>query len=263
MSATKPLLSLLFVLVVLVLASCSNPKKDYEPIQQLQSTSEQSIQGTSDDAAKLKSCDDVIKALDEFIKNHPEGEWNATAKTALQNWQTKRISIQENINRILDFEAIQKLQDAAEQVMQHSTDYVVRTKSCNDIINSLQTYISKHPEGDWTASAKTALMSWESRKTTLEQELSSLSNRLYGQMKDRAIVEAQRVHGMSNVEEVRLDKRDKKAIGANIQVTDVYAIRMRGAILRSSIFKLKITVSGGIDPATKRVFVDDNVVVEE
>ncbi len=178
MRATKTLLSLL---VILILSSCSNPKKDYESVQQLQSSAEQSIQGTSDDAAKLKSCDDVIKALDEFTKNHSDGEWNATAKTALQNWQTKRASIQESINRKLDFDAVQKLQDAAEEVMQHSTDYAVRMKSCDDMINSLQTYVSKHPEGEWTTSAKTSLMSWESRKTTLDRELSSLSNKLFGQ----------------------------------------------------------------------------------
>lgn len=263
MRATKFHLYSLISLIILVLSSCSNPKKDYESVQQLQSAAEQSIQGTSDDAAKLKSCDDVIKALGEFIKNYPEGEWNATAKAALGNWQSKRSLIQEIINRKLDFEAIQKLQNAAEQVMQHSVDYAVRTKSCDDIISSLETYISKHPEGEWTASVKTALMSWESRKATLEQELSFLSNSLYGLMKDRAIAEAKKVHGMSNIEEVRLDKRDKKTIGANIHVTDVYAIRMRGSILGTSIFKLKITVSGDIDPTTKRVVVDDNTAVEE
>ncbi len=68
---------------------------------------------------------------------------------------------------------------------------------------------------------------------------------------------------MSNIEEVHLDKRDKRTVGANILVTDVYAVRMRGAILGSHIFKLKITVSGGINPSTKRVFVDDNAAVEE
>lgn len=263
MRPTKIYPSLLFVLVALLLTSCSNPKKDYEPIKLLQITAEQSIQGTSDDSAKLKVCEDVIKALQEFVKRHPNGEWNITANSALENWQSKRASIQENINRKLDFEAVQKLQDAAEQIMQHSTDYAVRMKSCDDIINSLQTYISKHPEGEWTTSAKTALMSWESRKATLEQELSSLSNKLYGLLKERAIQEAKKVHSMSNIEEVRLDSRDNKAVGANIQVTDVYAIRMRGAIFGSQIFKLKVTVSGSIVPETKGVFVDKSATVEE
>lgn len=263
MNSTKTLLSFLLTLVILILSSCSNPKKDYDPIQQLQISSEQSILSTSDDSAKLKSCDNVIKALNEFITNHPDGEWNATAKTALQNWQSKRTSIQEKINRKLDFEAIQKLQGAAELVMQYSTDYVVRTKSCDDIINSLNGYISKHPEGDWTTSAKTSLMSWESRKSILEQELSSLSNKLYYQMKDKAIAEAKKTHGMSEIEEMLLNNRDKKVVGDNIQVTDVYSIRMRGAILGTHIFKLKVTVSGDIIQATKQVFVNNNAVVEE
>lgn len=263
MRVTKPILFFLFFLAILVLASCSNPKKDYEPIQQLQTASEQSIQGTSDDAIKLKSCDDVIKALDEFIKNHPEGEWNSTAKTDLASWKSKRTYIQESINSKLDFGAIQKLQAAAEQIMQHSNDYVVRQKNCDEIISTLQSYISKYPEGAWTTAAKTSLLSWQSRKTTLEQELSSLINRLSNQMRDRAISEAKKVHRMSNIEEVRLDKRNSRTSGANISVTEVYAIRMRGAIIGSSIFKLNITVSGQIDPATKQVFVDDNDIVEE
>ncbi|MBI1804759.1 MAG: hypothetical protein HY033_13545 [Ignavibacteriae bacterium] len=263
MITTKTCPAILFTFVLLFLSSCSNPKKEYEPVQQLQTTAEQSIQGTSDDAAKLKSCDDVIRALQEFIQNHPEGEWNTTAKSALGNWQSKRASIQEAVNRKLDFEEVQKLQDAAEQVMQHSTDYVVWMKSCDDMINSLQTYLTKHSEGEWNTSAKTALMSWQSRKSTLEQELSTLGNKLFGMMKDRAMHEAKSRHGLSNIEEVRLDSRDKKTVGANIQVTDVYAIRMRGALLGTSIFKLKVTVSGNIDPEIKRVFVNENATVEE
>ncbi len=258
MKATKIVISFLIVLL-----SCSNPEEDYKPIQQLQNSAEQSIQSSGDDNVKLKFCDDVIKALDEFIKNNPKGEWNATAKSALQSWRIKRVLIQESIDRKLDFDNIQKLQDATEAIMQHSTDYAVRIKGCNDIINSLQTYISKHPEGDWTTTVRTSLMSWESRKATFEQVLNSLSNRLYIQLKTQAIAEAKNAHKLSNIEEARLDKRDQSTVGANILVTDIYAIRMRGAILGSHIFKMKITVSDGIDQSTKHIFVNDNVTLEE
>ena len=64
------------------------------------------ILNSYNDAAKLNTCDDVIKALKSFIQEHPDGEWNITAKSALQDWQVKRAEIQENINRKIDFDKI-------------------------------------------------------------------------------------------------------------------------------------------------------------
>lgn len=147
--------------------------------------------------------------------------------------------------------------------MQNSTDYVIRMKNCDDIISLLKNYISKHPEGELTTSVKTSLMSWQSRKAILEQELNSLSNKLYSQLQDRAIFEAQKVHRMSKVERVNLEERKRETIGIKIHVTDIYAIRMRGTIIGKSIFKLNVTVSGNIDTATKQIFVNDKVKVDE
>ena len=265
---------LFFAVVTFLLSSCSNPKKDYESVQRLQIATEQTIAITSDGAAKLKSCDSVITALQKFMKKHAEGEWNLTAKAALENWQAKRDSIskswqatkdslQEVASRRTDFEEIQKLQDAAEDVMQHSFDYAVRMKSCADMINTLQDYLLKHPTSEWSTSAETALMSWKSRRAALVQELGSLFNKLSLLMKRRAIQEAQKVHSWSNVEKVQLEKSATTTVGASIHVTTTYAVRMVGAIVRSSIFKLEITVSGGIDPETRRPFVDENVRVVE
>ncbi len=255
--------NLLFVFIILFIYSCSNPEKDYEPLQQQQTTAEQKLQNTSDDAARVNICDDVIAELDKFIKEHPEGEWNLTAKTALQSWQSKRGEFQENINLKMDFEEIQKLQDAAEQVMQHSTDYAVRMKNCDDIITAMQNYVTKHSKGEWTTSVNTALMSWESRKTSLDAELNTLYNSLYAKMRDKAITTAKRVHNFSNIETVTLKDREKQTEGSNLQVKDIYAVRMRGKIFGSSIFKLDITVIGGINPETKAIYVNEDAKVDE
>lgn len=265
---------LLLTVLALVLNSCSNPQKDYEPVQQLQLASERAIASTMDDSTKLKYSDSVIVAIKDFINNHPKGEWNLTAKSALENWQGKRDSIykslqvtndslQEVMNRETDFEEIQKLQMAAEDVMQHSFDYSVRMKSCSDMINALQSYLVKHPTGEWSTSVQTSLMSWKSRRSELVQGLRSLLDMLSSLMKQRAIQEAQKVHNWSNVERVQLEKSDTTTVGGFIHVTSTYAVRMVAALMRSSIYKMEITVSGSIDPEAKRPFVDSNVRVVE
>ncbi len=262
MSTVRTYHLLLPAFALLLQASCSNPRKEYEPLQRMQSAVDASIQSTTGDATRFKACDSVITSLQEFIDRHPDGQWNATAKSDLEKWQSTRAGILEKINRKVDFEEVQKLQDATEQVMQHTTDYAVRTKSCDIVINALDTYLARHTEGEWIAPAKTALASWQSRKDTLEQELASLSDKLYGMMKARAIQAAKNRDGRSKVEEIKLDNREKKTLGANIQVTDVYAVRMRGSLSGSSTIELKITVSGRIDPVRKKVYVDEKPIVE-
>ncbi len=265
---------ILLTVLVLVFNSCSNPQKDYEPVQQLQLASEHAIVSTSDDSTKLKYSDSVIVAIKDFINNHPKGEWNLTAKSALEHWQAKRDSIykslqvrndslQEVMSRETDFEEIQKLQVAAEDVMQHSSDYAVRMKSCSDMMNALQSYLVKHPTGEWSTSVQTSFLSWKSRRAELVQGLRSLLDMLSSLMKQRAIQEAQKVHNWSNVESVQLEKSDTTTVGGLIHVTSTYAVRMVAALMRSSIYKLEITVSGSIDPEAKRPFVDSNVRVVE
>ncbi len=193
---------LVVIMVMLLMSSCSNPTKDYEPIQQLQRITEQSITGTSDDAANIKSCQSVIDALQNFTKDHPEGEWNVTAKTALTNWQTKRDSIQEVVKSKSDFDRIQDLQEATENIMQYSFDYDVRTKSCEDMTQALEQFLSKHSKSEWTACVQTALMSWKSKEDNLIRQLGSLFNKLSNLMEQRATDEAKKVHPVT-VEKVR------------------------------------------------------------
>jgi hypothetical protein len=136
-------------------------------------------------------------------------------------------------------------------------------KSCDDMIGALQEYFSNHPQSDWSTSAQTALMSWKSRKANLVQQLSFLFNKLSKLMEQRAIQEAEKVHQMSNVEKIQLERSDTTSVGGNINITKVYAVRMVGSIAGKHIFKLDITISGGINPETKQTFVKENVKVVE
>ncbi len=263
-----------FTLLAFLLNSCSSPQNDYESVQQLQAASAQAILSASDDSTKLKYCDTLIVALRGFINDHPKSEWNITAQKALSGWQGKRDSLfknwqltkdslQEIATRVPDFQKIKDLQDAAEDVIQHSFDYAVRIKSCSDMISALQSYLSKHPSGEWSTSAQTALMSWESRKTALLQDLRSLLGKLSSLLQQHAVQEAQKRHNWSKVERMQLQSSDTTSSGGLIYVTSTYAVRMVAILMRTDIFKLQITVSGEIDPQRNQATVDSNVQVVE
>lgn len=163
-----------------------------------------------------------------------------------------------------DVDKMQKLLEVGEQTMQHSTDYDVKIKVCNDMIILLQNFVKKHPEGEWSNTAQTALMSWESRRDIISREKESLTTELYSRLKARAKQEAKNAHPLSDIEgEVNLDKRDEWKQGSWIAVKDIYSIRMRGSILGTSIFKLKVVVQGHIATDTKQVSLDENAAVVE
>jgi len=162
-----------------------------------------------------------------------------------------------------DYEEVQKLQDAAEQVLQRSPDYDVRIKSCDDAISALQRFLDKHKEGEWTDVARNALASWQARKSNFEREINSLMEQLSSQLRERAIEEAKKVHPASNIENLNLENRARRKEGYNILLNDTYSIRMRGAILGTHIFKLTVRVSGSIAMDSKKIFVDENARVEE
>ena len=101
--------------------------------------------------------------------------------------------------------------------MQHSSDYAVEIKNCDDMTEQLQQYISKHPKSDWSASAQTALMSWKSRKAHIEQQLNSLIMKVANLMEQRVRQEAKKVHPMSNIEKLQIESSNTSAIGGNIK----------------------------------------------
>lgn len=131
------------------------------------------------------------------------------------------------------------------------------------MVRVLDEFLRKHPQGEWSDVARTALQSWQSRKTTLSSERSSLVEELGTRLRNRSIEAARNAHGMSNVESVDLESRDQRTEGNRILITDIYAVRMKGAILGMHIFKLRITASGYIATDEKKVVVNDRVNVQE
>ena len=98
-----------------------------------------------------------------------------------------------------DYEKVQKIQDANEQIIQRTADYDIKMKACDDSINSLQDFLEKHKEGEWSKLAKNSLQSWESRKTTFKREINSLTDRLFPLLQKRAVQESQKIHRASKI----------------------------------------------------------------
>lgn len=99
-------ISIIFILVFLSHAFAeqkysfsSGAKKDYEKLSQLQQDAEQSFLETHDFDIKIKSCDNIINSLNQFIKKYPKDKWGDTATTALETWTTKKSALvsQENM----------------------------------------------------------------------------------------------------------------------------------------------------------------------
>jgi hypothetical protein len=70
-------------------------------------------------------------------------------------------------------------------------------------------------------------------------------------------------HPLSDIENIVLSSRDKIKNGNNIIVKDVYDVRMRGKLIGTNIFKLKVYVSGNIAMDDKVIQVLDGAYVEE
>ena len=122
-----------------------------------------------------------------------------------------------------DYEDVQRLQDASEQVMQHSSDYDVRLKACGD----------------------------------------KLLSQLERGFQAKVIREAQKVHSFCNVERIDQQSRNERKEGSRIVVDASYAVRMKGATLGMDIFKLDVRVSGYVATDTKLVSVDQRATVVE
>ncbi len=251
MSRAIVFVRIFLTIFVIMICSCSNPQKDFQNVENLQALSAQNIHNATDVTAKLKACDTVITACQGYMNKYPTSDWNEKAKVILNQWAATKQGLVEEVNEQTDFTKIQQLQNSAMQVVQNSNDFAVRLKACTDMVNSLQGYLSEYKSGDWVSAAQTMLMSWQSQKTTLENQLSDLGNRLYGILKQDAINAAMRRYSLSDIQTMTLQDRKVTEAGSQIQVTDTYFVRMVGRLAGTSIFKLNITVTGIIIPETK------------
>ena len=161
-----------------------------------------------------------------------------------------------------DFDSVQKIQDTSELTIQRTADYNIKAKACDDAINALQSFLAKHTDGEWANTARTALDSWHSRKSSLQQEFTSLSQKLYQLMSTQAVQLADKHHPASKIEKIELSDRKSTIDGPKIVVNDVYSVKMRGQIIGMHVFNFKVNVSGHISTDTKNVAVENSSIDE-
>ncbi len=245
--------------LIVMLSSCSKDKKEWEGLQNLQADKTVVIQSNADLDFKIEACKTVIDSLNGFLGRYRSGEYINSAHEALSVWQQKRTAF----NRQKDYQGLKTVQEASEQVLRTTADYDVRNQACENAIVSLQAFLTKYPAAEEASLVHTSLDAWKSRKSTLANELASLMNEFDSLSKEAATSAAFKQHALSNIEKIELENREKRTEGSGMFVRDVYAVRMRGKILGTSIFKLKITVEGTISMDTKKVTVNDKPLVEE
>jgi len=162
-----------------------------------------------------------------------------------------------------DYEEVQKIQTAAEQVVSTSADYDVRINECDNVIRALEGFLNKHKEGEWAATARADLGSWQSRKAVLQNEINSLSAELSARLRLKAAEESTRKHPFSSLELIYREDQTRIKQGSNLLVKETYSVRLLTGLFGLRVLKLTTTVSGGIAMDSKKVFVDDGVQIQQ
>jgi outer membrane murein-binding lipoprotein Lpp len=165
-------------------------------------------------------------------------------------------------NEVEDFQKIHQLLTYDEQAIQHTNDYDVRIKVCSSAVQALQKFIESYPLGDSTNRARNLLSIWEVRHEEAVREKTTLMNRLYSLLKERAVQEARNIHPFSRVaDDASLDRREEWRQGSMIEVNDHYTITLREEAKVKRVFKLKVSVSGNLSIDTRKIALDDRVNV--
>lgn len=247
------------LLAILFLLSCSGSKTEWEALQKFQDSKTQLMQTGLDHDSRIEACQTVVDTLEAFLREYKAGEYADAARNALHLWQQRKMTIE----RQKDYQGLKIAQEASEQVLRTTYDYDVRNQACDNVIHALQIFLSKYTDAEETPIVQTSLEAWKSRRSELDKELTSLLVQFHRLSKEKATQAATRQHSWSHIESIELENSEKLTEGVNIVARDVYAVRMVGNILATSIFKLKITVGGTIAADTKRVSVEEKPTVEE
>jgi hypothetical protein len=268
-----------FVLIIacLFLTSCSSQKKDYAAVQEVQNVATQIIGVTSDYDTKIKNCDNAINALTAFIQKNPDGEWHDTATAALAIWQAKKDEFGKQSKTLADsnteeakaqakktdVDDVQRIQDASLESVGNTPDYDVKMKSCDDAINALNSFIQKYPTDEMSTTYKTALASWQTKRTGFARDVKALKDKLGVQMWTYAEELAHGKHGASHIETMSVADSSTQKDGSDYVIKKNYAVRMVGSIIGHSIFKLNVKVTGHVAMASKQVSYDSPGTVVE
>jgi hypothetical protein len=252
-------LFLLAVCAFVFALSCSNPEDEYGRIQELQDSKALLLTQDMDYDIKISACDAVITALDNYLAQHKKGKWHDTALLAFYDWQNKRQSILEE----QAYSRLQVILTSSEQVMSTSGDYDIKIKGCDDAINAIQEFLQKFDDGRLASTMQTSLVSWQQRKSACQEEFTTLVGNFSKISQEHAMELAGDQHKMSSVERIELTSRKQHKDGNKIILNDVYDVRMRGLVLGTSIFKLKVYVNGYISMDKKTVGIYNDAYVEE
>jgi hypothetical protein len=96
----------------------SGEKKDYEKLIKLQQETEQNLSQTYDFDIKISSCDNIINALNKFIKKYPDSERTDTAQIGLQSWYLRKFKLTSQLNSLVN-ELSSHLSEKAKVAAQH------------------------------------------------------------------------------------------------------------------------------------------------
>jgi hypothetical protein len=117
----------------------SGEKKDYEKLIKLQQETEQNLSQTYDFDIKISSCDNIINALNKFIKKYPDSERTDTAKIGLQSWYLRKFKLTSQLNSLVN-ELSSNLDKTARDAARHKHK-LSKVERCDNISQN------KHTEG--------------------------------------------------------------------------------------------------------------------
>jgi hypothetical protein len=160
-----------------------------------------------------------------------------------------------------DYDTLQSVLHASERTARESHDYELRITACNEAIDAINSFLLRHPKGEMSMLASNALPSWQSRKSSIEQELNLLIEELSTYMRGIAVEQSKKVRPLSNLASVVLDKRIKSKEGITLLFTDTYSVGMTVAKGQARISTVRVQVIGRIQMETKTVLVDEHPVI--
>lgn len=157
-----------------------------------------------------------------------------------------------------EYDTLQSVLRVSERTVRESRDFELRIKACDEAIDSLNAFLSKHPKGELPILARNALPAWQARKSSIEQDLNKLIEELSASMRGIAVEQSKKVRPLLNLAGVALDKRVKSKQGLDLLFTDVYSVGMTVMKGQPRLSVVKVQVVGRIHMETKTVFVDEH-----
>jgi DNA repair exonuclease SbcCD ATPase subunit len=243
----------------LIFGSCSTSNSRWQALRKFQNNQNQLIQQTSDVSTKIELCSIVLDSIKAFAQDQRVGWQFDSVAYVTTIWKLKR----EVLEYERDYSQLKAIEETSEHTLGMVHDYDVRATACDNVINAIEGFLQKYPEAQVKTVLITSLDAWKARKGELSAEFTSLLDQFGKATRERASKAAVSRHGLSHIESMEFKNREKSNEGVNLKVADTYIIRMKGNVLGTSIFKLKIIVSGFIALDTKRITIDSSPSIEE